>query len=171
MNSELMLAKKELVIAGIEYDLSMDTARGLDDPNLLNRYLEDNREENRRKFIESGRRNGHIMSTYGILNAALMLMEKEPIYRIRVNEDTSVDTDCYDLLENFAPELKQRYDSVTSLPEWVQERLSVLMVLDPDKVTGEVTGIGRRINKRVFWVYKNGYDPRSEGQEGSPQTT
>lgn len=161
LNDDVMVDKAEKVKAAIVCDL---VSWASNDNAFANQFA---------SFITSK----HPDATYNnermveATTHAMMMLEKEPIYRIRVNEDTSVDTDCYDLLENFAPELKQRYDSVTSLPEWVQERLSVLMVLDPDKVTGEVTGIGRRINKRVFWVYKNGNDPRSEGQEGSPQTT
>jgi hypothetical protein len=98
-----------------------------------------------------------------VLLEYLDMIKEEPIYRIRVNDDGTVDTDCYDMLENFAPELNMSYDSVDSLPKWVQDKLAVLMVLDHTKQNEEVKTIGRRISKDIFWVFKgetNGDNPR-----------
>jgi len=95
----------------------------------------------------------------------LEMIKEEPIYRIKVNTDSSVQTDCYDLLENFAPELKMSYDSVDELPKWVQDKLAVLMLLDHTKQNEEIKNVGRRINSSIYWVFKgenDGTDPRGE---------
>ena len=52
------------------------------------------------------------------------------------------------------------------LPKWVQDKLAVLMLLDPKKVNEEVESVGRRISENIFWVFigeANGDDPRSQG--------
>lgn len=107
----------------------------------------------------------HILVPQTQILKILAMIKEEPIYRIRVNDDTTVDTDCYDLLENFAPELEKSYDSVDDLPQWVQERLAVLMVLDVTKRNEEIRGIGKRINKNVFWVFKGEDDGVNAGIE------
>jgi len=35
----------------------------------------------------------------------------------------------------------------------VQDKISVLMLLDHTKVNEEVKGVGRRISKNVYWVF------------------
>jgi hypothetical protein len=82
------------------------------------------------------------------------MIQQQPIYRIKINKDRSVDTDCYDMLDNFKPELKKFYDSVDNLPEWVQNQVAVLMILDVDKKNNDIEGVGKRISKNVFWIYK-----------------
>ena len=92
------------------------------------------------------------------LSALLKMIATNPIYRIRVNKSLSVDTDCYDLLDNFAPELERHYTNVEDLPTWVQNKLAVLMILDASKKNEDISGVGRRISNEVFWVYKDGDD-------------
>jgi hypothetical protein len=84
----------------------------------------------------------------------LAMLQQKPIYRITIHDDTTVTTDCYDLLENFAPELNLSYDSVDDLPSWAQDKLAVLMLFDHTKQNAEVENVGRRINKNIFWVFK-----------------
>ena len=88
----------------------------------------------------------------------LSMLQQKPIYRITIHDDTTVHTDCYDLLENFAPELKTSYDCVDELPRWVQDKLAVLMLFDHTKQNEEVENVGRRINKNIFWVFKGEND-------------
>lgn len=62
-----------------------------------------------------------------------------------------------------------RYDSVQTLPEWMQRKIAVLMTFDPAKVTDEIPDLGARVSDGVFWVFgidgeTLGCDPRSEGQ-------
>ena len=82
-----------------------------------------------------------------------MIAEK-PIYRILIRGDNSIETDCYDMIDLFKPELEKAYSSIDDLPEWVKERLAVLSVLNPEMRNEEIEGVGRRIAKNIFWVYK-----------------
>lgn len=92
-------------------------------------------------------------------------MAKEvPIYRIKINEDNTVETICYEMLDNFNPELENYYETLDDLPKWVQDKLAVLMLLDHTKVNEEVKTVGRRIQENVYWVYSgelDGDNPRS----------
>jgi hypothetical protein len=97
----------------------------------------------------------------------MQMVLETPIYRIKINENKSVDTDCYDMIENWKSKLKRKYANVDDLPMWVQEKLAVLMTTKPSD--DDVEHIGRRINETVFWVY--GRNPREEGQEESPSVT
>jgi hypothetical protein len=46
------------------------------------------------------------------------------------------------------------YDNINDLPNWMQERLSVLSMLPPNTSGGnDVEGIGRRITESIYWVY------------------
>ena len=46
------------------------------------------------------------------------------------------------------------YASVAELPKWAQERVAVLMLCDPTPPTQDVDGVGRRIDRDVYWVYR-----------------
>lgn len=95
----------------------------------------------------------------------LEMIKKNPVYRIKIEDDSTVQTECYDMLDDFAPELKKFYLSLDELPKWVQDKLAVLMLFDPDKRNEELENIGRRINRNIFWVYKRDNDggyPREE---------
>jgi hypothetical protein len=81
-----------------------------------------------------------------------------PIYRLQINHDHSVNVDVYDMIEKFAPELEKYYSSVNDLPIWVQRKLSVLMLLDVNKINEEIDQVGKRINKNIFWVFKGEND-------------
>lgn len=103
--------------------------------------------------------------------AILEAIEDKPIYRISIHDRTGkVTTNCYDLIENFAPELQREYNDVNEMPTWAKERIAVLMLLDPTRINDDIENVGRRISRNVYWLYKeneNGDDPRREGQEGS----
>ena len=95
----------------------------------------------------------------------IAMMKTEPVYRIRIHEDSSVETTCYDMLDNFKPELDNHYEHLDDLPNWVQDKLAVLMLLDHKVNNNEVKNVGRRISEDIFWVFKrenDGGDPRSE---------
>ena len=96
----------------------------------------------------------------------LNMLKQQPIYRIAIHDRTGeVNTDCYDLLENFAPELKMSYHNINDMPKWAQEKLAVLMVLDPTKINNDIEGVGKRINRNTYWLYKentSGDDAREE---------
>jgi len=96
----------------------------------------------------------------------LEMVKEQPIYRIQINDDNTVETTCYEMLDAFDPELKKYYETLDDLPNWVQDKLAVLMLLDHKKVNEEVKGVGRRINEYVYWVFSgelDGNNPRREG--------
>jgi hypothetical protein len=98
-----------------------------------------------------------------VLMAYLEMMKTEPIYRIHINQDNTVETDCFEMLDAFNPELKKYYETLDDLPNWVQDKLAVLMLLDHTKVNEEVKGVGRRINENIYWVFNgelDGSNPR-----------
>jgi hypothetical protein len=88
-----------------------------------------------------------------ILMHYLEMVKELPIYRIQINDDHTVETTCYEMLDAFDPELKKYYETLDDLPKWVQDKLAVLMLLDHTKVNEEVKGVGRRINQNVYWVF------------------
>ena len=91
-----------------------------------------------------------------LADSVMRMIMLAPIYRLKINDDRSVDVDCYDMLEDFKPELKKFYGDVDNLPEWVQNQVAVLMLLDPNNKNSDIEGVGRRITKNVFWIYKKG---------------
>lgn len=91
----------------------------------------------------------------GEMEKYVHMLKQQPIYRIAIHDRTGeVNTDCYDLLENFAPELKMSYHNINDMPKWAQEKLAVLMVLDPTKINNDIEGVGKRINRNTYWLYK-----------------
>jgi hypothetical protein len=100
-----------------------------------------------------------------VLLSYIIMAKKNPIYKIQFNMDNTIRTDCYELLDNFKPELELAYEHANDLPQWVQDKLAVLMLLDHNANNQEVAGVGRRISESIFWVYKgenDGDDPRGE---------
>lgn len=88
-----------------------------------------------------------------VLLKYLDMVKETPIYRIKLHDDNSVETSSYDLLDGFKPKLNSFYETIDDLPKWVQDRLAVLMLLDPTKINSEVENVGRRINKNIYWVF------------------
>ena len=42
---------------------------------------------------------------------------------------------------------------VEDLPEWIQERIAILMTCDPMPPTFNVDGVGRRVDENTYWVF------------------
>lgn len=95
------------------------------------------------------RRKDYYIATGGMLFMANMLDDNT--YRLRLMEK-GIEVVCFGL-ESVDSKLEGHYDGVDDLPDWVKERLAVLMVLDSTPPTGELEGVGRRISEKVFWVY------------------
>jgi hypothetical protein len=73
------------------------------------------------------------------------------VYRVGIFPD-GVDVMCFGLASVDSC-IEGHYDTSDDLPNWVKERLAVLMILDTTPPTGEVEGVGRRISSHVYWVY------------------
>lgn len=72
-------------------------------------------------------------------------------YRVQIKQ-SGVDVFCFGL-ESIDAKCEGVYTAVDSLPQWLQERLAVLMVASSTPPTADIPEIGRRISERVFWVY------------------
>jgi len=73
------------------------------------------------------------------------------IYRVSIFPD-GIDIVCFGLSSIDSP-IDGHYDRTDDLPNWVKERLAVLMITSGTPPTQEVAGIGRRISSHVYWVY------------------
>lgn len=110
------------------------------------------------------RQNNNISAPEEMLLMYVEQVKTKPIYRIAIHEDMTVHVLCYDLIDNFAPELKNSYETLDDLPKWAQDKVAVLMLLDHTKQNEEVENVGRRISENIFWVFKgeaDGNDSRS----------
>lgn len=81
-------------------------------------------------------------------------------YRIAVDMNGRVNITTWGL----AVDLDRSYDSVDDLPQWMQRKIAVLMIFDPDKPMEDIKGIGRRISRATFWVYPD------EGEDDGDDT-
>lgn len=73
------------------------------------------------------------------------------IYRVSVFPD-GIDVLCFGL-SSVDSDINGHYDQTDDLPNWVKERLAVLMITSGTPPTQEVVGVGRRISSHVYWVY------------------
>jgi hypothetical protein len=73
------------------------------------------------------------------------------IYRVSVFPD-GIDILCFGL-SSIDSNINGHYDRSDDLPNWVKERLAVLMITNGIPPTQEVAGVGRRISSHVYWVY------------------
>jgi hypothetical protein len=81
-------------------------------------------------------------------------------YRVAVEPSGRVNITTWGLAED----IDRSYDSVDELPEWMQRKIAVLMIFDPEKPMDEIKGIGRRISRGTFWVYPD------EGEDDGDDT-
>ena len=79
------------------------------------------------------------------------MVSDDNIYRVSVFPD-GIDIVCFGLSSIDSP-IDGHYDQPDDLPNWVKERLAVLMITSSTPPTQEVAGIGRRISSHVYWVY------------------
>lgn len=88
------------------------------------------------------------MATKGKDDLALI---DDTIYRVSIFPD-GVDVMCLGV-EKVDSQIDGHYDRPDQLPDWVQERLAILMMMDATPPTTEVGGVGRRISTHIYWVY------------------
>lgn len=79
------------------------------------------------------------------------------IYRVRFR-DGGAGMYKIDKLMGSADASEERevfYDCPADLPKWVQERVALLSMFDPnEKPAQTIEGIGRRVDANTFWIYK-----------------
>lgn len=102
------------------------------------------------------------------LRAAMALLPDAHVYRVFIYTPDAkaggnrVSVMCFGM-DAVDCELEGEYDSVDELPDWVKERLAVLMVMPSTPPTVELEGVGRRISASVFWVHAP--------KDGTPDST
>lgn len=76
----------------------------------------------------------------------------DDIYRVELFGNGKVVVICFGM-DAFDDPLEGEYDSVDSLPQWLQERLAVLSML-PVADNQVVAGVGRKISDTIYWANK-----------------
>jgi hypothetical protein len=51
-------------------------------------------------------------------------------------------------------DVEDTYSGLDKLPQWMQEKVALLMMTSTDPPTVPVEGIGKRISENTFWVYQ-----------------
>jgi len=74
-------------------------------------------------------------------------------YRVMIHPDTNrVDILCFGM-EAIDASALGLYDSMIDTPNWVQERIAILMMTNGTPPTEPVEGVGHRIDSNTYWVY------------------
>jgi hypothetical protein len=89
--------------------------------------------------------------SYEMLDRLRQGFDDDCIYRVSICPD-GVDVVCFGMGVDTMHD--GHYINADVLPKWVQERLAVLMMMTYTPPTEEVEGVGRRISRDVYWVYK-----------------
>ena len=77
------------------------------------------------------------------------------VFRVDVNLKTNfVEVICFDEANCVDKEAEVYYSRLDDLPEWIQNKLAVLMTIDHTPPTKPVEGVGQRISKNIFWVFR-----------------
>ena len=78
----------------------------------------------------------------------------DSVFRVEINLKTDfVEVYCFNEIDCVDKEAEGYYSGLDDLPEWIQNKLAVLMTLDHTPPTAPVEGVGKRISKNVFWVF------------------
>lgn len=76
------------------------------------------------------------------------------VFRVEINLKTNyVEVFCFSEADCVDKEAEGYYSSVDDLPEWIQNKLAVLMTIDHTPPISPVEGVGKRISKNIFWVF------------------
>lgn len=51
-------------------------------------------------------------------------------------------------------DVEDTYSGLEKLPQWMQEKVALLMMTPLDKPTSEVEAVGRRIDDNVYWIFR-----------------
>jgi hypothetical protein len=86
---------------------------------------------------------------------ALTNQHDSDIYRVHIRDtgEDRISVICVGM-ERVDACLEGAYDNLQELPQWVQERIAVLSMLNAKPPTQNIEGVGRRINESTYWVYR-----------------
>lgn len=84
-------------------------------------------------------------------------------YRVNIEADGSIHIVCFGL-PTVDSNCEGHYDKADDLPNWVQDRLAILMMTPNVKPTPDIRGVGRRISGSVFWIYAPDHTPEEDAR-------
>ena len=107
-----------------------------------------------------------IRTPLDVMEAQIEMALDIPTIRLSISLDGLINTMAWPVQSGMVSGIKETYENVDDLPEWVQLKLATLMLLDADEANKkEVVGVGRRISESIFWVYPDGSDTGKENKE------
>ena len=75
------------------------------------------------------------------------------VYHVNIPKDKKrVNVICIGI-ECLDNTLDNCYMGINELPRWIQGRIAILMLCDPNPPPTEVKGIGKRLSEETFWIY------------------
>ena len=75
------------------------------------------------------------------------------IYRVNIDATSGhVKIACIGI-ESVDSVIDGTYSSVSMLPDWIREKLTLLAMLSPKPPTEPLAGVGRRITADTYWVF------------------
>lgn len=116
--------------------------RRIDDMELLRGYTLDIIAD------DIGRHVSHV--SHMSMGVLAQIIDTKDVLRLEVIDGSVTIIDfSLEMLDN---DISGWYSEVDLLPDWVKDRLALLMMVDPTPPTKYVDGVGRRISETVFWI-------------------
>jgi hypothetical protein len=107
-----------------------------------------------------------IRTPLDVMEAQIEMALDIPTIRLSISLDGLINTMAWPVQSGMVSDIKDTYENVDELPEWIQLKLATLMLLDADEPNKkEVVGVGRRISESIFWVYPDGSNTGKEDKE------
>lgn len=107
-----------------------------------------------RRRLDAGLIRGYILDIFlndlGTYTSIQLAAQAKDVLRLEViDESVTIIDFSLEMLDN---DISGWYSEVDLLPDWVRDRLALLMMVDPTPPTKYVDGVGRRISETVFWI-------------------
>lgn len=107
-----------------------------------------------RRRLDAGLIRGYILDIFlndlGTYTSIQLAAQAKDVLRLEVIDGSVTIIDfSLEMLDN---DISGWYSEVDLLPDWVRDRLALLMMVDPTPPTKYVDGVGRRISETVFWI-------------------
>lgn len=107
-----------------------------------------------RRRLDAGLIRGYILDIFlndlGTYASMQLAAQAKDVLRLEVIDGSVTIIDfSLEMLDN---DISGWYSEVDLLPDWVKDRLALLMMVDPTPPTKYVDGVGRRISETVFWI-------------------
>ena len=130
--SYISLKEKTLIVAEA-LERARTEGRGLVDVELLRKYTVD-----------------ILIDDIGLNVTVEQVGQSREVLRLEVVDGSvTIINFSLEMLDN---DVSGWYSEVDLLPDWVKDRLALLMMVDPTPPTKYVDGVGRRISETVFWI-------------------